>query len=76
MAYQALATVFHSQALPPQGDWEVRAVQPRTGPKAFRVARRSDSLLAINHPISASWVSGIALISAGQYAIWRLMFEW
>ena len=68
--------MFHSQAVPPKGDWEVRAVHPRTGPKAFRVARRSDSRLAHSQPMRASCVSGSAVTSAGQYAIWRLMFEW
>lgn len=66
MAYQALETVFHSQALPPHGDWEVRAVHPRTGPKVCRVARRSASRLASSQPISASCVSGRPVTSAGQ----------
>ncbi|MNT51172.1 hypothetical protein D3C72_1881260 [compost metagenome] len=42
--YQALATVFQSQPLPPKMLWEVRAVQPGTvAPYALREASRQDS---------------------------------
>ena len=66
-AYQALATVFHSQELPPKTLWLVRAVQPRVSlPKALRVATRLGTATCSMNRTSASWLSGRFVVSAPQ----------